>query len=129
MSELRRPKRPCSRLITSRLSWIDPAHRPCAVIHPVRLNASHSPPHAQQSGSPDEGSYLEPVDVEWFGPHDRLFQGAESVPVNFKQAPPAVWCWGWDGANGDMHPEWQSLKTPAKDPTRVWRDRGFETAS
>ena len=128
MSRMSRPKSVLS-LFPIHVSPLIAGLCPYAVIHPARFNASYSPALAQQSGSPDEDSHLEPVDLEWFGPHDRLFNGEESVPVNFKQAPPAVWCWGWDGANGDMHPEWQSLKKSVKDPTTVWHDRGFGNAA
>lgn len=96
------------------------------VIHPDRRNLTIIRAFSRLGGHPDDPN-SDPQDRSWFGPHDRLFRPEESEPLDFKEPPGYVWCWGWDGAGDiegpDVEPVWEPLKNYSGDPRIVRHDR------
>ncbi|GAA5824305.1 hypothetical protein JCM5353_007014 [Sporobolomyces roseus] len=98
------------------------------IIHPERRNLTYIRGYTRLGGNPDD-PHSDPQDRSWYGPHDRLFRQEESEAIVFRQPPPYVWCWGWDGAGDldgpDVEPIWELMPNYTMDTTLVRHDRSF----
>ncbi|TFK32722.1 glycosyltransferase family 69 protein [Crucibulum laeve] len=100
------------------------------LIHPSRRNLTAIRGYKKLGGLPDDPR-TDPQDRAWFGPHDRLFTEEEGEPLDFKNGPDYVWCWGWDGAGDldgpDVDPIWERMpnKSTMPDMVQVRHDRSM----
>ncbi|SCZ88408.1 BZ3500_MvSof-1268-A1-R1_Chr2-1g04391 [Microbotryum saponariae] len=110
------------------VSWLVLSYCVFHLIHPERRNLTTIRGYTRLGGNADD-PHSDPQDRSWHGPHDRLFRQEESEAIVFKQPPPYVWCWGWDGpgdlAGPDVEPIWEKMPNLTFDPVTVRHDRSF----